>query len=319
MVRRTSSYARNHPNPLPEGEGNRRAPRLIALLALLLTGCVPPKPAVRLAYFGPTESMAAVAAAVNANNTRIPSLYALLSYRAQIVDPQNHHTTTVSGDGTLLFRRPRGLLLRGKEAIAGEIFAIGSNDSEFWLKIGGEVDTTWWGHYANLGKPGCQPMPIRPDLVLEVLGITTFNADLLQEPAPTLRFNNDSDAYMFDWNVRGPDRWITQKEIWYDRVTKLPELVLLFDDDGRVVLRAKLSQHLPLPITDLPREQWPKVASRYDLFFPDNGSTLTFTFNDGDLAISRRGYPKPFSFRRPDPSGSRTDVQVDAGVSGLGM
>lgn len=286
----------------------------IVLHCLLLSGCVPPRPQNTRAYFGPTEPMTQVIAAINANSGKIPSIWALLTYRADLFDEQ-HHAHSISGDGSLLFRRPQSLLLRGDEALAGEVFAIGSNDSEFWLKVAGDVSTTWWGHYANLGKPCCRPVPIRPDMVLEVLGVSLFDVDLLRQPAPVMRFNNDTDAYMFDWIVRGRDRWLVQKEIWYDRQTKLPELVLLFDDDGRVVLRAQLSRDVPLATPGVPRSSWPMIARQYDLLFPADGSRISFSFTD-DLATSHHNIPRPSSFRRPTEPGTRHVEQVDAACAG---
>ena len=42
-----------------------------------------------------------------------------------------------------------------------------------------------------------------------------------------MRFNHEQDAYMFVWSVKGVDRWYAYKEIWYDRVSKMPRLVRL--------------------------------------------------------------------------------------------
>ena len=50
-----------------------------------------------------------------------------------------------------------------------------------------------------------------------------------------MRFNNDAWAYMLVWNKPLRDRWAAEKEVWYDIVTKLPKLVLLFDANGRVL------------------------------------------------------------------------------------
>src|SRR5690606_20580822 len=105
----------------------------------------------------------------------------------------------------------------------------------------------------------------------EVLGVSNIETDFLAEPAPVMRFNNDADAYMFIWIVQGPNRLIARKEVWYDRQTKLPKLILLFDDDGRIVLRAYLSEHQRIAVSDLPETEQPMIATRYNLFFPDSG------------------------------------------------
>ncbi|GIW75248.1 MAG: hypothetical protein KatS3mg104_0311 [Phycisphaerae bacterium] len=59
-------------------------------------------------------------------------------------------------------------------------------------------------------------LPVRPDLMAEVLGVGPINSDLLKEPFPVVRFNNDQRAYMLTWQVLLSDRWVVQKEVWYD-------------------------------------------------------------------------------------------------------
>ena len=43
----------------------------------------------------------------------------------------------------------------------------------------------------------------------------------------------------------------------------------------RFALRAYLFAHRPVEVDDLPREQWPTVATDYRLFFPDSGTKMT--------------------------------------------
>src|SRR5262249_24483323 len=154
------------------------------------------------------------------------------------------------------------------------------------------------GTYQNLARINADEIPIRPDLILEVLGVQSIPVDLLKQPVPVLRFNNDNDAYMIVWNAQLADRWIAQKEVWYDRTTKLPKAVLLYDADGRVILRAYLADHQPVRTDDVPREQWPMVATSYRLFFPDSGSVVQFSLKE-DLASKRNGKPDARSFTYP--------------------
>jgi len=130
-----------------------------------------------------------------------------------------------------------------------------------------------------------------------------------------MRFSNFADAYIFVWNRLEGDHWVAVKEIWYDRTTKLPEMVLLFDPDGRTILRAKLSKPVPLEVPDMPKERWPMVASQYELTFPDDGSAITFWFTD-DYAVSHKGIPRPTSFNRPEPD-TKQVIQIDKDVGGI--
>ncbi len=287
---------------------------ILFIATISLVGCCPPpRPATDpKAYFGETLPMRDVVNVINQNNGRIPSLWAQIDYDATIVDDQKKSTTLTREDGGLLYRRPRSLLLRCNVA-TNEAFTLGSNDSEFWMKVLPGSDTTWWGHHANIGKPCCKPLPIRPDLVLEVLGVGLFDTNFVEQPVPVMRFNNQADAYMFTWNARVADRWMVLKEVWYDRSSLLPTVVRLFDSNGRVILDAKLSQHAPLETADTPQENWPKIANHYDLFFPDNGTRLSFTFSSA--ATSKNGIPRPQSFVRPAKPGTERIVQIDQDCS----
>jgi len=275
-------------------------------LLIFCTGC-PPVKAIRQPYFGDTDSMMKVTDEINRNNVQLPSIWTKLNYTIKVADKNREIAHVVSGDGGLMFLRPDSFYLYGDKEV-DRVFELGSNPTEFWLKVAPGEDTYWWGHYANLGKPCCKPIPIRPDLVKEVLGIGLFNSNFLEQPTPVMRFNNDYDCYMFDWNVRAADRWITVKEVWYDRESKNPVVVLLFDENGRVLLSAKLSKHGPVAIEDKPADQQPKIAKHYDLLFTDTGSTMSLDLND--TAINHNKAPKPASFRRPEPDTKKV-IQID--------
>jgi hypothetical protein len=106
---------------------------------------------------------------------------------------------------------------------------------------------------------------------------------------------------MFVWNVRGATHWIARKEIWYDRQTKSPKLVRLFNDDGRMILQAKLRDSAPTS------PQGPSVARHYELLFPEDGSRMTLDFTDVTL---RQNQPAR-SFNRPLESGVKDEIQID--------
>ena len=296
----------------------------VATLAVAaLAGCCscPPPPQSPRAYFGPTESIAVVVARVNDNAARVPTLWSQLDYTANFIDPATHKATAASGDGTLLYRRPGSLLLSCYKDIAGEVFQLGTDGDQFWVKARTTVDSSdyYWGHVANLGRPGCLAVPVRPDGVAQVLGVGLFQPDLLAEPAPVMRFDNDADAYVFDFNVRRPGRWVTQKEVWYDRRSALPRRVVLYGDDGRAVLRAELSNPQPIDLPDVPPARRPVVARHYDLRFPDTGSTLSLDLSDPALSHkvnARVTIPNDHSFDREDnpPDDNDKVIQVDAGV-----
>ncbi|MCC6239645.1 MAG: hypothetical protein IT448_05045 [Phycisphaerales bacterium] len=282
------------------------------LAVLILTGCAVSPPIKAAGYFGPTESMPQVIQQINRNNHAITSLWASHDFEADIAD-ENGQRHFINGDGELMFRQADDLRIIGrKPALPKPVFDIGANGQRYWLLLPTEIQRMWWGYFDNLSKPCVDELPIRPDLLLQVLGVGLFNDDLLHQPAPVMRFNNDADAYMFVWVYAASDHLIAQKEVWYDRKTHQPTLVLLFDTRGRIILRAYLSEHEPIAINTLAKDDLPMIATRYQLFFPDSKSTLVFKLHNP--ALSRRGFPKAASFAFPDnpPLPSENVIQVDA-------
>src|SRR3954468_19422284 len=217
---------------------------LTLLSTLLLASCaqrqtgVPP-------YYGPTLPLTQLVNQVNANNAKITTLRCAHTFEATFVDDKGK-SHTFAGDGALLYTRPESLLLTAGGIIP--FFEIGSNATQYWFTaFPDEVSTQWYGNKNNFSDEAARQIPIRPDLLLEVLGVNTIETNLLQPPVPVLRFNNDARAYMLVWNRPLQNRWAAEKEVWYDVDTKLPKLVLLFDANGRIILRAYLRDHKPVP------------------------------------------------------------------------
>jgi hypothetical protein len=297
----------------PEARSQKLAWGIFWLLAtgywlLCLPGCAP-KAVPPAGYFGPTLPMKEVVEGINANNIAISSLWSRHYFEATIVD-EKQKSHFVNGEGVLLYRSPNEMRIVGTKDIAGTIFEIGTTAERYWVMVVPELDTMWWGEYGRLDRLPPKRIPIRPDLILQVLGVSAVDADFLKEPAPVMRFNNDADAYMFVWNTRGKDRWIAQKEIWYDRATLLPKVVLLFDADGRIVLRAYLSKHRGVKVNGLAEGSGPKIATEYQLFFPDTKTHMSFELRD--MALRHNGVPNANSIRFPrEPEVSKV-IQVDA-------
>lgn len=280
-------------------------------LAVVAVGCCP-KPASfsQKVYNGPTEPMNVVVEQINANSIPIASLRADHKFWAYVHDDK-HRERKFDGDGALLYRKmpqkPDELLMTG-DVITGKVFELGSTsgpEAEYWVAFmpPNEEGTEWWGHYKNLGKPCSQSVPIQPNLVAEVLGVTDIATEFLRQPVPTMRFINDGDAYAFDWMIQLPDRWAVQKEVWFDRTTKLPTKVLLFDENGRTLLRANLFNHQPVDGTN-----GKKIATRYDLFFPDTKDALVIELHDPRLTY--KGVPNANTIRRR-PLPDVREVQID--------
>jgi hypothetical protein len=272
-----------------------RSSAFICGFMILLSGCHPKSPPGPKGYFGKTEPMDDVVAKVNENNSKLSTLWAeVRKVRVQFTDDnKKYHDEDLDG-GNLLYRRePRSLRVTGKKLVV-DVLDLGSNEKVYWLAVKQGPDAAWWGRQENIGKECSQPIPIQPRLLMEVLGITAFNTNFTEPPAPVMRFNNDADAYTFIWIVPAGDRYVATREVWYDRKTKRPKLVVLYDFNGRVTLRAYLTNHQPVQIENAPREEWPIVATEYDLFFPETGAKLNLRL--GQVKLKNKGAPSQATF-----------------------
>jgi len=288
----------------------------VIILCLWSIGCQNPNAGagvyIAAPYHGPTKTMLELVNAINTNNEKLPTLWASHDFEATIVDDQ-HKPHFVNGDGVLLYRSPTDFRLQGSKELIGTVFDMGTNANDYWLRVVPEVDTLWYGNYADLTDEALakHQIPIQPDMILQVLGIGTIDTNFNELPVPTLRFNNDAAAYMMVWNAKLPDRWVAQREVWYDVYTLRPIYVFLFDANGRVILRARLSEHRQVEVPNVPQEDWPWMAGKYNLFFPDNGSKMEFTLKDVMLqrGEGRRAVPNDSSFRRPS-AGSSHEIAI---------
>jgi outer membrane lipoprotein-sorting protein len=286
----------------------KRILALGCLMAIVALGCRPAQqPYKPRAYFGPTEPLATVVQQINANNQKIKTLYANGYFDAEIGDGKGH-ADPFNANARLLYRKPQEFRLVGRKEIGN--VEIATNAQNYWVIVKPKISTMWWGSYASLDRVHTKEIPIRPDLMLEVLGVNDIDTNFKQQPAPVMVFNNDADSYMIRWQVTAPDRWIAQKEVWYDRKTYLPTHVLLFDENGRIVLSAYLSQHQKVRTDDVPEDQWPKVATNYRLFFPDTQSRIALKLNE--VESSHAGAPNEYSFQFPgDKAGVEKIISVD--------
>jgi hypothetical protein len=283
--------------------GMKNLPIALVSLAIILSGCAKPT-RTQPPYYGPTQTMAQVVQQINANNARISTLWASHSFEATLVDDKGK-SHTFSGDGYLLFTKPSNLLLTAGSII--KFFEVGSNEDQYWFTAyPDEVSTQWYGLKQNMTDEAARQIPIRPDLILEVLGVSQIDTNFLAPPVPVMRFNNDQRAYMFTWNRPLTNRWVAEKEVWYDLETKLPKLILLFDANGRIILRAYLSEHKPI------EPGGGMIATRYELFFPENKSQMSFHMTDVRPSIKKGKItiPNPGSFIFPQDPGVKKQIEI---------
>lgn len=265
-------------------------------------GCVPPKRVERPPYYGPTLDLPSLVEKINSTNGRLKTLRAEGTFSPDLVDPRTKEHIRNGGDLVLLYRPNLDFRLVGK-VLGRRVFDIGSNASDYWMLLSEQKELY---HGTHAGDASNSPLPIRPELLPQVLGVTPLDDDLLAQPSPVLRFDHDADAYVLTWHVRMRDRFAVLKEVRYDRQTLRPGTILLYDANGRVVLRAKLSEPKPIEGYNPPLA----IATRYDLFFPDTGSTFDLRLKE--MERDRDGVPGDENFEYPaDQPGDVRKVELD--------
>ena len=269
---------------------------------LAAAGCVPPKTVQRPPYYGPTLDLPALVDKINATNGRLKTLRAEGTFSPDLVDPTTKEHIRNGGEIVLLYRPNLDFRLVGK-VLGRRVFDIGSNEKDYWMLLSEQHELYHGTHAGNASR---SPLPIRPELLPQVLGVTPLDDDLLADPSPLLRFDHDADAYVLTWQVRLRDRFAVLKEVRYDRQTLRPGTILLYDANGRVVLRAKLSEPEPIDGYGPPL----MIATRYDLFFPDTGSTFDLRLKE--MERDRDGVPgdENFEFPADQPDGVRK-IELD--------
>lgn len=293
----------------------RRSLILFAILsaASLLTGCVGKPPALAAKFDNrPTLSLDAVIARINANSGRIQTLNVDGRFDSVIANGRGGFEP-LAGGMKLMHTKPNQLIVAADAAAVGvKAFALGSNGTQYWFSAFHNIDTTWYG--TPRGTANVDPrLPVAPELLVDVLGVATLDADLLAQPVPTLRYNPDQAVYMLTWHQPTIDRWVTLREVWYDRETFLPTLVILFDRNGRVVLRANLGKYEPIRLESgesADGQPAPLVAREIKMFFPETLSRMTFTLDD--VRDRRGGAPRRNSYNfSPERVSTSTVINLD--------
>jgi hypothetical protein len=280
--------------------------RFTWLLALCLIGCT--NKAVEEDVAPPLREpvpLGDLVERINANNEQLPSLWARGYFETIIKESPEQQGNFVNGQIIVQHLKPGMLRAKAEKAAIGDLFDFGTDGDVLFIRLPQE-DQLFLGTVGNLDPDKTQGLPIRPDLVLQVLGVNLLPTDLTQFPAPTLRYDPDGDLHRVAFvepATTGQPRLTVTKEVWYAVSSDgppRPVRVILNDEAGRPVLSATLRNHQPIGDGD----DAPLIATRFLLFFPETGGKMRIDLEQ--LMIqkpARRGPPVPnqrtFNF---DPS-----------------
>jgi len=234
---------------------------------MLLAGCVPEAPPLA----PPPAPLADVLARVNANSERIDSVYAAHCALAGVLTDENGRARRVDMQGPLRYGKPRQFYLDLKAfgGLAGGA-TIGSNAERYWVAIGGELDKFVWGKYEHLDEPDVREFPLRPDLLIEALGVNQLPAARGGLLEPVRRSSSGYDELIY---LRFTDdgRLVIDREYYIDRRPPfLIRRIVMRDAAGAEAMEARLSDYKPIggdgPLTAKTIQlSWPAQQARLEL------------------------------------------------------
>lgn len=242
------------------------------LTVILAAGCQPRDPIVPAGFMpspvdapGPVPTYAELVDRYNAQVRNLDRLWSSTDVEMRWRD-DNGKTHLEKGDGKFLFVRP-GRVALTIEKLGKTYLWAGTDRERYWL-FDNQEDVAYVGHHRHIGKPCAQPLPlpIHPAAVPYLLGLM---------PLPQEQPGSGPGLVM---QVRG--HYLVEPPggelaLWLHPQTLLPVRVDLTDTSGRSVVRAMLSEHRPVELDAVPRDQWPMMASRAELFIDGEEARMT--------------------------------------------
>ncbi len=261
----------------PQSWRRGRAHRAVVVVAACvlftgLPGCPPEGP--RQPEMGPIIPLPDAIVTVNANNQAFAGgLQGTGIARGHFKD-RDGKRRSFDCDAKLLVIPPFHLRLDLQNLGQSQVL-FGSNDEMYWLHIVPEIDTYWWGHYAALNKADTDGLAIRPDMVVEALGIQQMVSDTRGTAGPFQRVVGEYQQWLFVvYDEKG--QGVLHKEYWVRRAEpRVIEQILFRDHLGRLIMRSSLSDYRPFG------EGGSWIAHRADVDWP---------LEDGHMRLSVRNW-----------------------------
>jgi hypothetical protein len=189
-----------------------------------------------------------------------------------------------------------------KSGLGTEELLIGSNAERYWLysKRDGTYRT---GTYAGLADDLEAPMPLRPDMLIEALGLNPLPETTVGTAGPVQRIVDSHQQLIFlAYTHKG--QGVIQKEYWLDRYgPRLIRRILFRDGIGRVVMDSILDDYRAL------RPGGPMLPRRVRVQWPLQDAVLDFRIHTWKLMPDRTpGHP---AFVAPHQRGQDYPHMID--------
>ena len=247
------------------GSPRYKQPCAVVLVWLLwIPGCPPPavKPGV------PLQLHEAIGK-VNRNSAGIDVCLKANAHANGYWADQTGGRRAFNSDATVLVIAPSHLYGTFK-VLGSEELLLGSNADKYWLYIKRDENTYRVGTYTRLDESEASSLPIRPDMLIEALGLNPLPETTVGTAGPVQRITDDHQQLLF-LAYTDEGQGIVTKEYWLDRFEpRLIRRIVFRDPMGQTIMCSQLDDYKPL--TDggplLPGEvhvRWPLEGSELEL------------------------------------------------------
>ncbi|MDH7599901.1 MAG: hypothetical protein QHH07_09760 [Sedimentisphaerales bacterium] len=200
----------------------------------------------------------------------------------------------------LFVNPPYELYMQGQAGIGpGGLVFLGCDQRQYWLGIRPQLNTFWWGNWAE-GPDG--RLPLDPGVILEALGLLSIGED--PNRIAVSRRSGRVVVSWFDMEARPAKRVLLEPRT--GRVRRIEYL----DPSGRQELVVELARYERLTEAFF-------VPSRISLVSYDQGRVRCWARLNLNSIMHRR-YPEEFRqryFRMPEPHGFERVIQITEGMA----
>ena len=270
---------------------------LAAVLLSFVVGCPPQQQPL-----DPIEMRQAVAI-VNDNTARITScIKAEGSVSGHFVDATGHRQH-YDLHASCQVIAPLHTYMSLKSGLGTQEMLLGSNHEQYWVHIRLDDDTYRYGTHAALQDQPLSAMPLRPDLVIEALGLNALPEDTTGTAGPVQRIVDEYQQLIF-LAYESDSQGIIHKEYWLDRYEpRLVRRIIFRDAMGRVVMDSRLDDYR------LTSEFGALLPHRVRVDWPLSDSVMNFRISRWK-PLPERGRSHP-AFIAPHERGQRFKNMID--------
>jgi hypothetical protein len=295
----------------------------LTVVAVVGGGCQetpkPPEPKVaRELYTGPLHKLSQVLMVLGQRSNGVRTLWCRHDFAVSVRDGKGN-VRTLDGDGVLLLRKPEAgtsgvteIRLTGSKDIAGQVFDLGASKTSAWLTLLGDIDTMWYfgtTDPAALARIDPAIVPVRPDLLADLLGVQDWSTDTSRWPVPVMTYDAEGDEYVLTL-VEPPAApngasLITRRQVHVARTNLVIRSITFYGVDGRPVATSMLDKWQALagaPAGTI-------VPTDITLLLPLSKANLRLTLRD--VATRKGNLPADISFKFPEKAPAGKVIRLD--------